>query len=339
MMRILVIRFSSLGDVVLATAPLHALRTQHPDAEIIFATKRDYAALFEDGPDWVTVVPLEADQSIADYRKSFGSSSFERIVDLHGNLRSRLLMSGLKSNSTRRIDKSTLQRFRMVWSKKGLDTPISALDSYLTATGTTGVALPHLVLSEHERLRVDGLSRTSPGRIGIGWGAKHATKAVPADVWMRILENIAPASRPSVSLFGLADDRAAIEQFVDESSRSIPGISFEINIGEPLRETMSLIAGCAVFLSSDSGLMHVADALGVPTIGLFGPTHPSLGFAPAGPRSRAFHAGSWCSPCHRHGSAPCFRERRFCFDELNVASISEAVGAALRPHSGVTTSS
>jgi len=338
-MRILVIRFSSLGDVVLATAPLHALHAQHPDAQIVFATKRDYAPLFENCPGWMTVLPLEPDQSIADYRRSLGSSSFDLIVDLHGNLRSRLLMSGLKSKATRRIDKSTLRRFRMVWSKKGLETPISTVESYLKAAGTPRTALPQLTLTDHEQLHVDELSRASSGRIGIGWGAKHATKAVPADVWMWLLESLPPASRQQVSLFGLADDRAAMERFVTDATRSIPGVSLEVIIARPLRETMCQIAGCAGFVCSDSGLMHVADALGVPTFGLFGPTHPSLGFAPAGPRSRAFHAGTWCSPCHRHGSAPCFRERRFCFDELNVESIAAAVPAAIKPQPGVTTGS
>lgn len=335
-MRILVIRFSSLGDVVLATAPLHALHAQHRDAEIIFATKRDYTALFEHGPDWMTAVPLEADQSIADFRKSLGSASFDLVVDLHGNLRSRLLISGLKSKATRRVHKSTFRRFRMVWSKKGLNTPISAVGSYLDAAGAQGTAVPQVALSSEEQLHVDMILRTDPSRIGIGWGAKHPTKSVSAEVWTRLLQTISATRAQRIALFGLADERVAIERFVDEAAHSFPAISLEMFIGSPLRETMCQIAGCAAFVSSDSGLMHVADALGVPTFGLFGPTHPALGFAPAGPRSRAFHAGTWCSPCHRHGSAPCFRDQRFCFDELNVESIASAIAAAVELHPGGT---
>lgn len=325
-MRILVIRFSSLGDVVLATAPVRALHALHQDAEILFATKREYSPLLDNYPSWLQVIPLESGESIADYRKRLGSSEFDLIVDLHGSLRSRHLILGLKSKAIRRVDKSTLRRFRMVWSKKGLDNPISTVASYLAAVDATERSLPSIILNESERARaVD----TVPQRIGIGWGAKHATKAVPDVIWRDLISRIATTKSIRVAVFGVSADRDEIERFASEMASEVSPSSFEAIIGQPLRETITDIASCSAFLSSDSGLMHVADALGVPTFGFFGPTHPSLGFAPAGPHSKSFHAGTWCSPCHRHGSAPCFRERRFCFDELNLETAASAVMTSL----------
>jgi ADP-heptose:LPS heptosyltransferase len=120
-------------------------------------------------------------------------------------------------------------------------------------------------------------------------------------------------------------DESSIRQFINSMLPESYATSAEIHIGLPLSETMIQLAACSAFLSSDSGLMHLADALGVPTFGLFGPTHPALGFAPAGEKSFAFHAGTWCSPCHRHGSAPCFRDRRYCFSEMDTESIARTV--------------
>jgi ADP-heptose:LPS heptosyltransferase len=115
-------------------------------------------------------------------------------------------------------------------------------------------------------------------------------------------------------------DRDSIEQSLGTEYGPL-----EILINQPLRQTMIHLAACDAFIASDSGLMHLAAAVDVPTVGLFGPTHPSLGFAPSGNHTVAFHAGTWCSPCHRHGSAPCFRERRFCFDGLDIGGIVETV--------------
>lgn len=329
-MRILVIRFSSLGDVVLASAPLCALAAAHPAAEILMATKREYAPLFDNFPAWLTVIPYDPTQSVAAYRDSLGAGSYDLIVDLHGSLRSRLVTSRMKFKEKRRVDKQNVHRWRMVWSKKGLDEPISVVESYLKATGAPGNFLPQLFLSENEKSSVAEQTRNSQNLIGIGWGAKHPTKTVPFDLWSRLIHEISEHTSVQVEIFGLRSDEPAIKQFIHDELTDLQVISVEPIIGLPLRETMTRISACRAFLTSDSGLMHVADALGVPTFGLFGPTHPALGFTPAGIKSQAFHAGTWCSPCHRHGSAPCFRERRFCFDELNVHAIAAAVASPLQ---------
>lgn len=325
-MRILILRFSSLGDIVLATAAVHALAEKHPDAELIFATKQEYAPIFENVSARLQVRPLSDSQSVMQYLDSLGDRSFDMIVDLHGSLRSRAIVRRLQSPDIRRVNKNTLKRWRMVWSKKGLDRPLSIVDSYLHVVGADRLEFrPVLHLSQDEQSAVKSLQGGEMFCLGIGWGAKHATKAVPTEIWRNILHTLSGQTGVKVLFFGMPHDETDISRFVKGEVVNLSSVISDTHIGLPLRATMTQIASCDAFLSSDSGLMHVADALGVPTFGLFGPTHPSLGFAPAGERSRAFHAGTWCSPCHRHGSAPCFRERRFCFDELRIDEIVDSV--------------
>lgn len=332
-MRILILRFSSLGDVVLATAAVHALAAKYPDAELVVATKHDYVPIFDSFPGRLTVKPLSASHSVTEYIASLGNRSFDMIVDLHGSLRSRAIVRRLQSPDIRRVNKNTLKRWRMVWSKKGLDRPLSIVDSYLHVVGADRNEFrPVLHLSQDEQSAVKSLRGGEIFRLGIGWGAKHATKAVPPEIWRNILLSLSGQTGVRVLLFGMPNDEADIFRFVNGEVVNLSSVIADTRIGLPLRATMTQIASCDAFLSSDSGLMHVADALGVPTFGLFGPTHPSLGFAPAGERSRAFHAGTWCSPCHRHGSAPCFRERRFCFDELRIDEIVKTLMAVSRSH-------
>ncbi len=330
-MRILVLRFSSLGDVTLASAPILALASLHPEAEIALATKKGYAPLFDSFPSRLTIVPYESTQSISDYVASLGDPSFDLIVDLHGSLRSRAITRRLKGVVVKRVRKWPLRRWRMVWSKNGLDQPLSIVRSYLEAIDAPeGSHRPRLFLSAAEQTRVRELKQGCPITIGIGWGAKHPTKSVPLSTWRELISALQKSGPISLLVFGMERDKTEIDTFARNEVSGRVGITMESFISLPLREVMIRLASCDAFVSSDSGLMHVADALDVPTFGLFGPTHPALGFAPAGEKSQAFHAGTWCSPCHRHGSAPCFRERRFCFDELNVERIAAAIAATLK---------
>jgi ADP-heptose:LPS heptosyltransferase len=221
----------------------------------------------------------------------------------------------------------------MVRKKAGLDHPLSALQTYLDALKLLDLrvdeTLPGLRLSVEEHHRVAFLKSENPVCIGIGWGARWPTKVVPSHVWDAVLSRLDGGRFGSVRLFGLNSDRAEMAAFAGEAQAKHPSLHMHIECGHPLREVMIRIASCAVFVSSDSGLMHLAAALGIPSFGLFGPTHPALGFAPIGPGARAFHGGTWCSPCHRHGAAPCFRERRFCFDDLNSGEIAAAITNAI----------
>lgn len=335
-MRILVIRFSSLGDVVLSSAALHALSEAHPDADIILATKSDYTPLFTPFRGNVRVIPLSEGMGISSYLTSLGSNQFDLVVDLHSSLRSRSLTTRLKCGELRRVDKHTKLRWQMVWSKEGLDQPLSVVRSYLKAAGASDSSIrPKLYLTDRENELVREKISARPRRLGIGWGAKHPTKSVPTELWKRLILALQKETPLHLQIFGLPSDDAQISEFVRFGLHGVGGLTVDTSIGLSLRDVMVELAACHSFVSSDSGLMHLADALGVPTFGLFGPTHPALGFAPAGKHSCAFHAGTWCSPCHRHGSAPCFRDRLYCFEEMDVATIARAISSALNPEQTV----
>jgi heptosyltransferase-2 len=94
------------------------------------------------------------------------------------------------------------------------------------------------------------------------------------------------------------------------------------------------VASCDVALTNDSGLLHVAEACGVPVVALFGPTHPRLGFAPWRPVSTVLRVEIDCSPCDLHGPARCPRSHHRCMKELSVERVREAILARLPGASG-----
>jgi len=277
------------------------------------------------------VPSLRADRLLRSARIALKGTRFDFIVDLHGSIRSITLSSLLKAGRRLRIDKHTARRRAMVKRKAGLDRPLSVPHIYRETIAPLDVdphdLQPRLFLSPDEASRAATLRKSASACLGIGWGARWPTKAVPPQSWETLLAELGHEAYGCLRVFGSEQDRPAIETFAGERGRDVERL--QIECGHPMREAMTRLAACDVFVSSDSGLMHMAAALGVPTIGLFGPTHPALGFAPVGERARHFHAGTWCSPCHRHGAAECFRGHRFCFDELDISAIADAVRTAI----------
>lgn len=325
-MRVLVIRFSSLGDVVLAGAIVRALGHGIPGCRITFATKAAYAPLFDHAESPVDLITLGDDQSLDDYVQQYRGLSYDWVIDLHDSFRSRRLLRAVKAARVARVRKHWLRRQLMVRFKWGLGKPLSTLDNYREAAARLPMTLPResprIFLDPGEEQQVAGARVSSPCCVGIGWGARWATKAVPPHLWTALIAHLDGGGVDEVRLFGLQSEWDAMSDFAAQARRKTSGIRITLSCDLSLREAIVRLASCAAFVSSDSGLMHVAAALEIPTIGLFGPTHPALGFAPVGRNVTAFHAGISCSPCHRHGKAPCYRERRYCFDELNVEEIA-----------------
>ncbi|MBI3872423.1 MAG: glycosyltransferase family 9 protein, partial [candidate division Zixibacteria bacterium] len=282
-MRILAIRFSSLGDVVLAGAALQTLARAHPDAEITLATKSQYAPLFEQFEPPVIVAPFAPGRSLRDYAAPWRGTTFDRIIDWHGSWRSWWLCRLVSARNLTRVRKHTLRRQMMVFSRRGLDRPLSVLGAFLEAVQLHDdpqmIRPPWFTLSVDELTLVERARSVFTRSLGIGWGARHPTKAVPPELWQKIITRLSTGI-DAVRVFGLESDRASISSFLSEQNAAFPDLVLAAECGLTLRETMVQIAACDAFASSDSGLMHLASALGVPTAGVFGPTHPALGFAP-----------------------------------------------------------
>jgi len=90
-----------------------------------------------------------------------------------------------------------------------------------------------------------------------------------------------------------------------------------------------VLAACDAVVANDSGPMHLAAAVGTPVVGLFGPTSPALGFAPVANQATSCHLGIQCSPCSRHGARACWRDRRYCMEDLSPQEVYEALKGLL----------
>jgi heptosyltransferase-2 len=326
---IAVIRLSSLGDVVLTLPTVRALRQAYPQAAIDFWTKEEFADVVQHDPAITHVRALDRDARKLEDLVSMSAEleDCDLIVDLHSNLRSRVL-SFQPRIPVLRAPGYRLRRSLLVHARWLRPSPVPA------AVARFGAALAPLGLAAEgaPELRVDPASECWAGDwlssrgmslpVAFAPGARHATKRWPEEYWCALADRLARAGVPVLAL-SLQQERDALPLLAARLDRA--GAAW---CCEPLPRMAALLSRCRGAVSCDSGLMHVAAARGVPVVALFGSTAPELGFAPAGAGHTVLCRHERCQPCTLHGRERCPLRHFRCMTELRDAE----VWAAISPH-------
>ncbi len=322
----LIIRFSSLGDIVMTTAVVEELSNGLPEASLYFLTKREYSGIFQGDDRIKKVVAIKGDESPQQIVRMTGKKSFDAVIDLHGNLRSRAVSALIKSPRKVRLNKHPIARRLMVWSRSRFQRDFDVLESYLQTLnpfGLGGIVLPCITPSKKNLHAATALldayrSGSETSAVGIAPGAKHPTKRWNEDSFVRLADEISNGGELPVFIGDSADEKVIkrIQGNMKTESLSLAGkVDLPITIG-----VISLLKG---LVTNDSGPMHIAGALGTPFVAIFGPTHPNLGFVPGYPSGNVIHTGVPCSPCSIHGEKPCWMENRCCMDGITWEMVFE----------------
>ena len=318
-MNILLIRFSSLGDIVLATGVVEALKLHLPDARLFFLTKAAYAQLFEHDDRIHRLVTIGKDERLSSIREKCGPEGFDAVIDLHGSLRSRMAAMLVPARRIMRVNKHSLGRRLMILTRNGYRKTFDTLGGYCGTLEFLGIRtrmLPKLVPSFGAVQNAEKALSRSVGSfrgrvIGIAPGARHDTKRWNEESFAALADALAERGDTPV-IIGDGADRPVAEWV--RSAMKGDAVSFAGELD--LADTIGLVSRLDGFVANDSGPMHIAGALDVPVVGVFGPTHPDLGFWPGYPMGSCVHTGIPCSPCSLHGSTPCRKDRRFCMDDM-----------------------
>lgn len=316
--RFLVLRFSSLGDIVLTTPLLRALRRALPDAHIAYGTKAAYASVLDTNPNVDHLQLLEPGDSLRAYARRLEFARGMHVIDLHGNVRTMGLRMLLKPSARSSYRKYRRARRRYL---RGTTThaPPHIADSYFTAVQTLGiepdVGPPEIFTTPTDR--AEAAEIMGGDYAVLAPGAARPNKRWPAAHWADLARLLGRQGLPSVAVglpheAHLVPPRAAVPCF----DRSV-------------RVAAALCEGARVVITNDSGMMHVAGAVGANAIALFGPTAPQLGFAPRGPNSRVMERTLPCRPCSILGSATCPEGHHRCLVDISPAHVADEVMAAV----------
>jgi heptosyltransferase-2 len=347
MKKILIIRLSSLGDVILTTPVISALKARFPRSELFFLTKARYAEMLRNDPRISSLVEFDPAKR---HRGAFGfmrliselrSYDFDLLIDLHANLRSFVLRRLVGSRVKLKYHKRWPRRWLMVHLKFLESKPLRTLDSYLEPLQRLGLEVSErkpLILVSRDDLEFSNhflLERQVEKDdivVGVHPGAKWETKRWNAGKFARVCCSLAEKPGHKIMLLGDAEEA----KFVEQVEKSIPADRMVRAVGLPLGKIMSLIKRCDCLVTNDSGPMHIASALGVPVVAIFGPTHPMLGFAPVGSPNLVLCADVRCCPCSLHGEKKCSKKSRFCMDLIEPEMVKEAVESLLQKNESIS---
>ncbi len=308
----LLMRLHSLGDVVLAEP---AARYLAGSGEVLFAVRKEYAPVVDRMGEKVRSLVLAPKDGFVRLRGMVRSANPERIVDLQGNLTSRLAVWPGKA-ARFRLDRKLRRR---VLGGCGESMPYRAT-SFLRVAGGGGSAMPHL-----ER-RISAAE--SSGVAGLVAGGRWRSKSIPAGVLAEVARQLVDLLGMEVVVLGDRTDREASEEVVARTLRS--GVRSVAGEGD-LDRLMERIETLDVLVSPDSGPAHLAAALGTPVVVVFTSTHPRLGFWPEDMQGALFSGDLECRPCHRHGGRGCPRGDWECRRALIPSDITETAVRMMDP--------
>lgn len=335
-MRVLIIRFSSFGDIFQALVVPAELRRHWKVAHLAWLTRADFADLLRGQDQIDEVIAFDRHSSLGDLiRLSWRlGAQFDTVYDAHSNLRSLIVRSVIKVRwlfsarfqkkvfirSKERIRRFLFFRLRM----NSLPSPYKGAESYLWPLFGTETRQLNQVTWQPSKLNAAFAiwQETATGPIvALAPSAAWPNKRWPTERWSELTKRlIGLRSDLRFALLGGPDD-GFLNKIADElgADRVFNGVG-----RLTLTESASLLASCQLLIANDTGLLHVADRLQMPLIAIIGPT--AFGY-PSGPRAKVAEVPRSelsCKPCSKDGRDPCYnREKLKCLNEVSVAQVAK----------------
>lgn len=320
MVKILIIRFSSIGDIVLTSPIIRCLKLQVPNCELHFITKDAFKDTLIHNPHINKLYTFKKD--ISEVISQLKKENYDHVIDLHHNLRSLKLKLALgkKSHS---FNKLNIEKFLAVnFKKKDILPTAHIVDRYFETIKSLNVAsdnkgLDYFISTEDEfDIQKKFNKLNSPNYVALVAGGSYHTKQIPLN---KLIEICNSSSKQFILLGGKADGHIG-EQLIKSCSNVINACG-ELS----LNQSAYVIKMAETVVTSDTGLMHIAAAYNKRIISLWGNTIPEFGMYPykASADSLILEVKNLkCRPCSKLGFKKCPKGHFKCMNEINVSSIN-----------------
>ncbi len=332
-MKILIIRFSSIGDIVLTTPVIRCLKKQLPGAEIHYLTKSAYRDIIEANPYLTRRFYL--DNNFGTIIQQLKNERYDFIADLHTSLRSLLVRLQLWRPSNT-FNKLNIEKWLLVNLKWNVLPDVHIVDRYLEPVRMLGVkndgkGLDYFIPAK-EVYPISSLPLTHlHGYIALVIGAKHATKKLPFEKLHRICSLL---SLPIV-LLGGPEDAAEGERLAQTDPVKIYNSCGKLS----LNQSASLLQQSKLVITHDTGLLHIAAAFRKKIISIWGNTIPEFGMSPYFGSGKVNHLALEvknlsCRPCSKIGYDQCPKGHFKCMMQIEESAITTAFSNLLHGHAG-----
>jgi len=321
-MKILVIRFSSIGDIVLTTPVIRCLHQQVPGASIHLLTKKSFYPVTEANP-YIDKAWLLTDDNMPALLEELKAEKFDEIIDLHHNLRTLRVKRALKTK-TRSFDKLNVEKWLLTNFKVNRLPDIHIVDRYMETVSHLGVyndgnGLDYFIPPQHHIKESDIPHGHLAGYLALVIGAAHATKRLPNEK----LLDLCKAINYPIILLGGKEDAGNGSEIARQAGDHVYNACGKFN----LHESADLVKRSNLVITHDTGLMHIAAAFGKPVISIWGNTIPGFGMYPYyGNKQvpqRIFEVeGLSCRPCSKIGHDKCPKKHFRCMMHQPINEIA-----------------
>jgi heptosyltransferase-2 len=321
-MKFLVIRFSSIGDIVLTTPVVRCMKKQLPDAEIHYLIKPQFKTVMVNNPyiDKLHTLQKDWDAMIEELK----AEKFDYIIDLHHNLRTLRVKRALKLPSFS-YNKLNIEKFVFVKLKWNVMPKVHIIDRYLETVSSFGVkndgAGMDYFIAPHEEVKLEDIPASHhAGYIALVIGASFYTKKLPVEKLHELCRKI---DHP-VILLGGKEEREEGDAIAATDPVKIYNACGKFS----LNESADLVRKSKLVIAHDTGLMHMAAAMKKPVIAVWGSTTPSFGMVPyygdnylyqhAKPYDDVQVHKLWCRPCTKMGRHKCPQGHFKCMKNISI---------------------
>jgi ADP-heptose:LPS heptosyltransferase len=319
--KVLIIRFSSIGDIVLTSPVVRCLKNQSENTQIHFLTKKQHHPLLIENP-YISKTWLFED-NFSELIPELKAENFDFVVDLHKNTRSRFVRMKLGKPAAS-FPKLNFKKWLLVNAKINILPDVHVVDRYFMAVrklkiNNDGNGLDYFI-PKAEEVDLSGiLPKQIPDYIAFSIGGKHNTKILPEDKIIAVCKSI---EKPIILLGGSEDKNRADRIISRCGSNVINGCGkYTIN------QSASLVRQSHKVITNDTGLMHIAAAFRKPVISVWGNTIPAFGMYPYLPKEFSNNSSILevknlsCRPCSKLGYDQCPKQHFRCMTDQDVGRI------------------
>ncbi|MEO7924443.1 MAG: glycosyltransferase family 9 protein [Chitinophagaceae bacterium] len=322
--KFLIIRFSSIGDIVLTTPVIRCLKKQVPGAEIHFLVKDKFRATVEHNPyiDKIHVLAHSWELMIEELK----TEDYDYIIDLHHNAKTLRVKKALRKKSFS-FYKLNIQKYIYTAFKINLLPSVHIVDRYMKTVESFGVkndgaGLDYFISQKEETKKEDIPASHSAGYIACVIGGAHGTKRWPVHKWKEFCANM----QHPIILLGGAGDKVNGDEIAAVDIIKVYNACGKFS----LNESADLLRRSKLVISNDTGLMHIAAAYKKPILSLWGNTVPAFGMFPYYgdhpiPNSLFQTTKLWCRPCSKIGYDKCPLGHFKCMEKIGTSAVVEKV--------------
>ena len=340
--KFLIIRFSSIGDVILTTPLVRCLHARFPDAQIDFLVKKEYAVVLSNNPNLSNIITFDkkaGKEELSRVRKLIKQNNYTHILDIQKNIRSLLITTGSGASVTG-FSKMLFKRDLLIRFGRNIYKEIKPVYlRYFESVSALGVeydgkgteVFPALLESEKvaDILKKENLPSRTPLLV-VAPGAKWENKRWPVEGFAAASDTFCSQTGSYPVIIGGPGDVEICAQL--QNLMKTPSLNLSGKLS--LMGSASMLGMAKMVFTNDTGMLHMAQAMKTPVVAVFGPTTRELGFFPLPENSRVAEIDISCRPCTQKGLHSCPKKHFRCMIDIKPEMVSKLASELFEANAG-----